>query len=63
MKLAYTLDEAAAASGVSRTTINEALAKGSLVATYPTSRPVILAADLQDWLDTLPNEAPKKKAS
>lgn len=59
MKLAYTFDEAAAAAGVSRDVINRAVAKGDLVPSYPSARPVLLADDLREWLAGLPNEKPR----
>lgn len=55
-KLAYTLDEAAEACGVSKDVIKRAIARGDLVPVYPTSRPVLLAADLLAWLQSLPSE-------
>ncbi|WP_298229047.1 helix-turn-helix domain-containing protein [Gryllotalpicola sp.] len=61
-KLAYTLDEAAIASGISKRTIREHIDAGRLVASYPSSRPVILASELERWLESLPHE-PKKVAA
>lgn len=54
MKLAYTIAEAAEACGVSEPIIRRAIRKGDLVPRYPTSRPVIPADELADWLKTLP---------
>lgn len=63
MNGAYTLDGAAAYCGVSRDVIDEEIRKGNLIARYPTSRPVILREELDEWLASLPTEKPKKKAS
>ena len=53
---AYTLAEAAAVCGVGLTVIKEAADRGELVKRYPTSRPVILADELEAWLRSLPSE-------
>lgn len=61
IKLAFNIDEAAAACGVSRDTIKRAINKGSLKAAKsskdkdgnPTGKYVITAANLQAWLDGL----------
>lgn len=51
---AYSLAEAAAVAGVSLFTVKEACDRGDLVKRYPSSRPVILAEDLESWLRSLP---------
>ena len=56
--LAYTIADAAAAVGVSDRVIRRAIDKGDLTVRYPTSRPIILADELRDWLATLPSKAP-----
>jgi len=53
---AYTLAEAAAVAGVGITVIKEACDRGDLIKRYPTSRPVILADELESWLRQLPTE-------
>jgi hypothetical protein len=53
---AYTLAEAAAVCGVGITVIKEAADRGELIKRYPTSRPVILADELEAWLRSLPSE-------
>lgn len=63
MKIAYTVQEAAASCGVSEPVIRRAVDKGDLTFHYPTSRPVLLAEDLRDWISTAPVERPEKKAS
>lgn len=61
-KLAYTREEAAQACGVSADTIKRAVAAGKLKAKRsgvhaetgePTGKYLILAADLQAWLENL----------
>jgi hypothetical protein len=59
-KLAYSVAEAAAASGLSESTIRAAYRSGALPVRYPTKgacKPVVLARDLQAWLDHAPTEA------
>lgn len=53
---AYTLAEAAAVCGVGLTVIKEACDRGDLIKRYPTSRPVILADELDSWLKSRPTE-------
>lgn len=57
-KIAYTVAEAAAACGVSEPVIRRAVAKGDLAFHYPTSRPVLLADDLREWVAASPTERP-----
>ena len=59
--LAYTIQEAAAATGYGTTTINNAINRGELIATYggdKRSKPVIRLNHLNEWLDSLPTEKP-----
>lgn len=59
--LAYTIQEAAVATGYGTTTINNAVKRGELIATYggdKKSKPVIRVKDLDAWLDALPTEKP-----
>jgi hypothetical protein len=58
-KLAYSLEEAEAATGYSQRTIRRAISDNQLVARYANSKPVITADELKAWLDALPTEAPK----
>lgn len=62
-KVAYTLDEAAEATGYSRRTIDSAVAKHDLIPRYANSRPVIPAKELERWLDSLPTENPRNRAA
>ncbi len=57
-KLAFTVQEAAAAYGVSADVIRAHIKAGRLVARYPTSRPIIGAEELKDWFEALPSGAP-----
>lgn len=60
VKLAFTVQEAAAAYGVSADVIRAHIRHGNLAARYPTSRPIIDAAELAAWFQALPSDAPKK---
>lgn len=51
-KLSYTVREAALAVGVSEKSIRRAIDAGTLIAYYPTIRPLIKADDLMRWLTT-----------
>jgi len=61
VKIAYTITEAADACGVSEPIIRRAIAAGDITARYPTSRPVIEADELRDWLTTRPTEKASEK--
>lgn len=54
--IAYSLDGAATAVGVSLDTIKRAIAAGDLTRRYPNSKPIILHEDLFEWAQTLPVE-------
>lgn len=59
-KFAFTIQEAAAAYGVSADVIRAHIKRGELAARYPTSRPVIDAEELASWFAALPSEYVKK---
>lgn len=59
-KLAYSLEEATAATGYSLDTIRRAIRNNSLTVRYANRKPVILATELTEWLEALPTEAPNK---
>lgn len=59
-KLSYTFKEAAEATGYSTDVIRREVAKGNLAARYANTKPVILADELNSWLNALPAEAPTK---
>lgn len=61
MKLAYTLDEAAAATGYSRRVIDIAIQQNNLIARYANSKPVIEEAELRRWLQSLPTISPRDR--
>lgn len=55
-RLSYNVSDAAAAVGVSPDVIRRAVRSGDIPVHYPTSRPVILRADLEAWLAATPTE-------
>ena len=55
-KLAYNLEEAAAATGYSVSPLRIAIRRHDLLARYANAEPIILADELQDWLRSLPTE-------
>lgn len=60
MKLAYSIEDAAAATSYSTDTIRRAIRNNELAVKYANSKPVILASELESWLTSLPSEAPTK---
>ena len=58
-KLAYNWVEAAEATGYSVDTIRRAVRNNELVTRYANSKPVILASELAEWLESLSTE-PRK---
>jgi len=59
-KLSYSIDEAAEATGYSTDSIRRAIRNSDLVARYANSKPIILAAELTNWLASLPTEPPTR---
>jgi excisionase family DNA binding protein len=59
-KLAFTIEEAAEATGYSKDTIRAAIRNHELIARYANTKPVVMATELQDWLTSLPTEAPTR---
>lgn len=59
-KLAYPLPEAAEIAGTSVAVLRRKIASNDITARYIDSKPVILATELQSWLESLPSEAPGK---
>lgn len=59
-KKAFTIQEAAAAYGVSADVVRAHIKRGELAARYPTSRPIIDAAELDNWFNALPSTPPRK---
>jgi hypothetical protein len=60
MKISFSIEEAAEASGYSTDTIRRAIRNSDLTARYANSKPVVLASELTSWLESLPTEAPNK---
>ncbi len=53
-KVAYTVNEALQALGISRNTLYRAIAAGELKTRKIGSRTIILVVDLDDWVSRLP---------
>jgi hypothetical protein len=60
-KLAYTLDEAAEATGQSKDVLGNLHREGLLPYRYVTSKPVILHADLMALLENAATESPAER--
>ena len=54
--VSYHIQGAAAACGYSVDVVRRAIKSGELTAHYPTSKGVILAADLAAWVESAPTE-------
>jgi len=54
--LAYSIAALSEATGVSEDVIRRAIKAGDLVASYPSSRPVITRSEAERWLASLPTE-------
>lgn len=54
-KLAYSIEEAAEATAYSTDTIRRAIRNNDLSVKYANSKPVILASELESWLNALPS--------
>lgn len=61
--VSYSLPGAAEATGIGRTSIDAAIARGDLVVHYIGTKPIVRAADLDDWVQSLPTESPKKASA
>lgn len=59
--LAYTIPDAAVACAVGETVFREAVERGDVPKRYPSSRPIVLATELQEWLESLPLSPPKRR--
>lgn len=59
-KLAFNFEEAAEATGYSVDTIRRAVRNSELTARYANSKPVVLVTELNEWLNALPTETPKR---
>lgn len=56
--IAYNLDGAAAATGLSLTTIKNAVRANELTARFAGTKPLIGHADLLEWFNALPLDKP-----
>lgn len=54
--VSYNTAGAVAATGIGETTIKQAVARDELVAHYVGNKLVFRAADLDDWIQSLPTE-------
>lgn len=54
--VSYNMSGAVAATGIGETTIKNAIASGDLIAHYVGVKTVIRAADLDEWIQSLPTE-------
>lgn len=60
MKIAFTIEEAAAALGYSTDTVRRAIRNNDLAVKYYNTKPIILASELQAWAEALPSEPQKR---
>lgn len=54
--VSYNMAGAVGATGIGETTIKAAIASGDLIAHYVGVKTVIRAADLDEWIQSLPTE-------
>ncbi|MDI6912197.1 helix-turn-helix domain-containing protein [Nocardioides sp.] len=59
--VSYGMAGAVAASGIGETSIKRAIADGELVGHYLGRKIVIRAADLDEWVQSLPTESPRER--
>lgn len=59
-KLAYSIAETAAALGIGTSKVRDEIRKSKIAVKYIDSKPVVLAAELTAYLESLPSEAPAK---
>ena len=59
-RLAYPLPEAAEMAGISLSVLRKKISNNDLTVRYVDSKPVVLASELESWLNALPTEAPRK---
>jgi len=60
MELSYSIEEAAVATGYSTDSIRKAIRNNDLSVKYANTKPVILASELESWLNALPSEPPTR---
>jgi len=61
--LAYSIKDAAEATGVSVTMLERFIASGDIIVRYADSKRVLPAAELMAWLEALPLERKKRVTS
>jgi excisionase family DNA binding protein len=59
-RLAYSVTESCVAAGIGRTNLYDLITRGEIRAKKIGRRTVILADDLRQWLEALPQIAPRK---
>lgn len=62
-KLSYSLDDFAAAVGLSKEKVRQFIARGELAPSYADAKPLILQEEGLRWLRSLPAERPERVAS
>lgn len=60
--VSYNMAGATAATGVGETTITAAIRNGELIAHYVGVKLVLRAADLDEWIQSLPTESPRRSS-
>jgi len=58
-----TLADAVRYTGVSERTIRDATKSGALSARYVGRKPLYRSADLDSWVDSMPQEAPTRRSA
>ena len=61
MKLAYSIAEAAEATGYSHDVIRRAIKSNDLIARYANRKPVIPVGELEAWLNSRPTVPPSER--
>lgn len=59
--VSYSLDGAAAATGLSRASLQRAINRGDLVARYYGTKPLLQRDELLAWIESLPSESPNRR--
>lgn len=59
-KLAYPLPEAAEMAGISLSVLRRKIDNNDISVKYIGSKPVVLASELESWLNSLPSTPPGK---
>ena len=59
-KKAYSISETAEALGIGTSKVRDEIRKNKIAVKYIDSKPVVLATELDAYLESLPSEAPTK---